>query len=289
MAAAAAGGERGGRGLRLTRGALSREARRRRGQAGDRGAAGRRLPATCRTMGSAEDAVKEKLLWNVKKEVRSGGTDSGGSRPPRAAPGAEGVPVPTPAAASPPSRGGGGGGRPGGGGVRGGPGLTPLSAPGAAPSPRVKQAPWGLFASRASRSPPCDGSSAGGPRSGEGWRRLQENPSCPFIAGAARGRGRGPPGSPRACGDCEPEGGLGGFAPWCPTPPSGIPLASESWLAEGSPHTSLPLPPRPPPYPGTRVFLRMVFKTSIVFPLLREILQKQKMFLSTNPLYLDPA
>uniref|UniRef100_A0A9L0SCS9 Small G protein signaling modulator 2 n=1 Tax=Equus caballus TaxID=9796 RepID=A0A9L0SCS9_HORSE len=34
------------------------------------GAARRRLPATRRTMGSAEDAVKEKLLWNVKKEVK---------------------------------------------------------------------------------------------------------------------------------------------------------------------------------------------------------------------------
>lgn len=97
MAAAAAGGERGWRGLRLTRGALSREARRRRGHAGDRGAAGHRLPATCRTMGSAEDAVKEKLLWDVKKEVRSGIRTrglapllrcprSGGSRFPRARP-----------------------------------------------------------------------------------------------------------------------------------------------------------------------------------------------------------
>ncbi|XP_047403492.1 small G protein signaling modulator 2 isoform X4 [Sciurus carolinensis] len=34
------------------------------------GAVRRRLPATRLTMGSAEDAVKEKLLWNVKKEVK---------------------------------------------------------------------------------------------------------------------------------------------------------------------------------------------------------------------------
>jgi hypothetical protein len=72
VAAAAAGGERCRRGLRLARGALSGEARRRRGRAGGLVADRRRLPATRLNMGSAEDAVKEKLLWNVKKEVKSG-------------------------------------------------------------------------------------------------------------------------------------------------------------------------------------------------------------------------
>lgn len=40
-------------------------------------------------MGSAEDAVKEKLLWNVKKEVKSGKDPLGARVPARAAQGAE--------------------------------------------------------------------------------------------------------------------------------------------------------------------------------------------------------
>lgn len=57
---------------------------------------------------------------------------------------------------------------PGGGGVLLGPRPTSLSASLAAPSARVRLAPWGLFAPPFSRSPPCDGSNAGRSRSGEG-------------------------------------------------------------------------------------------------------------------------
>ncbi|XP_045840661.1 small G protein signaling modulator 2 isoform X2 [Meles meles] len=70
------GGGGGGRGARRAGappsawGAERRGAEATRARGGFGGAAWRRLPATRRTMGSAEDAVKEKLLWNVKKEVK---------------------------------------------------------------------------------------------------------------------------------------------------------------------------------------------------------------------------
>lgn len=46
-------------------------------------------------MGSAEDAVKEKLLWNVKKEVKSGYGTPGARVPVRKAQGTErSAPIP---------------------------------------------------------------------------------------------------------------------------------------------------------------------------------------------------
>lgn len=71
-AAAAAGRERGRWGLRLARVALSRGTEAARAREGFGGTALHSLLATRCTMGSAEDAVKEKLLWNVKKEVKLG-------------------------------------------------------------------------------------------------------------------------------------------------------------------------------------------------------------------------
>lgn len=49
-------------------------------------------------MGSAEDAVKEKLLWNVKKEVKSGQGPLGARVPACAAPGGQKAPRPPPGA-----------------------------------------------------------------------------------------------------------------------------------------------------------------------------------------------
>lgn len=58
-------------------------------------------------MGSAEDAVKEKLLWNVKKEVRSG-QGLRGSHPSLGWPSSREFVAPTRAAASPPGQAGAG-------------------------------------------------------------------------------------------------------------------------------------------------------------------------------------
>lgn len=142
-------------------------------------------------MGSAEDAVKEKLLWNVKKEVRSGARTRGLAPLPRC-PESGGVTVPTRAAAC----------APGGGGVRCRLCLPPLSAPGAAPLSRVKQAPWGLFASAVLRLPPCDGSNAGGIAVGGGVAAIAGEPELPIHCPDCSGEGAG---SPRASGGFESE------------------------------------------------------------------------------------
>lgn len=146
-------------------------------------------------MGSAEDAVKEKLLWNVKKEVKSGQGPPGVSGLCPRGPGGGKVRAHPRAGACWPRPG------PGGGGVLDWLRLLLLSRiRGQHPSARGGSWPVlrVLFAPGSRSSPPCDGSSAGRPRSGEGWRRFLESQSCPFIAGAAWGGGGAQRGSPRA-------------------------------------------------------------------------------------------
>ncbi|KAL0597393.1 UPF0764 protein C16orf89 [Plecturocebus cupreus] len=143
-------------------------------------------------MGSAEDAVKEKLLWNVKKEVSRGKDPGGGSHPGPLGPGGQKGPRPPPGAGIRAEAGPGGAGP-------GRAGLPPLSLMGEG-SPLRPEGPGGalgLFASQPRRSPPCDGSGAGSSRPGEGWRGWLE-PELPIQCPRRRGRGRGPVRAPAA-------------------------------------------------------------------------------------------
>lgn len=214
-------------------------------------------------MGSAEDAVKEKLLWNVKKEVKSGQGPLG-ARVPARGPGTggprEGSRFPLPGASAH-------GLVPGGGGVLDWLRLPPFSRIwGQHPSVRgARAALRRLFAPLSRSSPPCDGNSPGRPRSGEGRRRFLGEVVLTIHCRCRLERGRGPA-EPRQ----NAKRVVWGLSSGLPKPNSGIPLGSESRLREGSSHTSLLLTPRPPPYPETTGGgggLRMVFMARIFCPL----------------------
>lgn len=146
-------------------------------------------------MGSAEDAVKEKLLWNVKKEVKSSQEPRGARALARAAQGAE-------RSAPTPRRGHAGRTWAGRGGSWTGCASFPFLGWGrAAPlCPGDPAGAPGLFASQPRSSPPSDGSGAGSPRPGEGWRQWRGwlDPELPIQCPRRQGRGRGPARAPAA-------------------------------------------------------------------------------------------